>query len=329
MTSARWLYGLGVEVNEPFTALSALPFAPRTDVSIQVGRLPARVSDERFHGAANIYVSDEHAANGLPVARLAVLPDRSHYRFSYADGTRIAVDGAGARIWAENAPGASAEDTATYVLGPTFGFLLRLRGTTCLHASAVRIDGAAVAIVGDAGMGKSSTAAGFARLGHAVLTDDVAPLLERTDRFDVVPAYPRVRLWPDSAASLFGSADALPRITPTWDKRYLDLSGPEAGFQTEPLPLAAVYLLAERVPGNRARIYPMAARQALMALVAESYSRRCLEASQRADEFDVLSRLVSRVPVRCVHPRNDLARILELCDEIRRDYRGLRAERAA
>ena len=94
---------------------------------------------------------------------------------------------------------------------------------SCLHASAVAIEGRAVAIVGPSGAGKSSTAAAFARLGYPVLSDDIVALTGDGQRFHVQPAYPRVRLWPSAVTSLFGSRDALPRIVPDWEKRYLPL----------------------------------------------------------------------------------------------------------
>src|SRR5690348_16585408 len=101
------------------------------------------------------------------------------------------------------------------------GFVLRLRGALCLHASSVAVGDSAVALVGLPGAGKSTTAAAFACAGFSVLSDDVVALADEGPQFYVHPGYPRVNLWPDSVQELFGSEDALPRITPTWDKRYL------------------------------------------------------------------------------------------------------------
>ena len=53
---------------------------------------------------------------------------------------------------------------------------LRLRGVPALHASAVAVGGAALAVVGSAGAGKSTTAAARAARGHAVVADDVLAL---------------------------------------------------------------------------------------------------------------------------------------------------------
>ena len=79
-----------------------------------------------------------------------------------------------------------------------------------------------------------------------MIADDVVALAEDGGNFLVQPGYPRVNLWPDSVRVLFGSEEALPRITPTWDKRYMALGDNGLGFATKPLPLGAIYLLGAR-----------------------------------------------------------------------------------
>jgi len=251
------------------------------------------------------------------LVRRSTQPDR--FRFDYEDGTRIDVDGDGARIWARGPEGATIEDTATYVLGTTLGFVLQLRGVTCLHASAVALGGRAVAFAGAAGFGKSSIAAAMARRGHAVLADDLVALVDHGERFSVRPGYPRVRLWPHSVGGLFGSEDALPRITPNWDKRFLPLDGAPYRFHGQDLPLAAVYLLADRdLPGGP-RIDAVSGRDALIALVGNSHAANLLDRRMRAKEFEVLSRLVDCVQVRQALPAADFARLDALCEAIERD----------
>jgi len=87
------------------------------------------------------------------------------------------------------------EDAATYLLGPVLGLLLRLRGVTCLHASAVALADRAIAFVGSEGAGKSTTAALLARKGLAIISDDVVALVERDALFTFIPAYPYLSLW--------------------------------------------------------------------------------------------------------------------------------------
>jgi hypothetical protein len=314
------VYGLGLELNVPIAGLAGLEAPDHVDVTMRLGQLPPGAWDTS--SSAQHYVSTRRDPAGLPTLHVTRTPDDRYFVFAYRDGTRIVVAADGDAVWATWPPAATVEDTATYLLGPTLGFVLRVRGVTCLHASAVVIDGKAVALVGEASAGKSSTAAAFARAGHAVLSDDVVALDDRGDSFLVQPAYPRVRLWDDAVRPLFGSADALPRITPTWEKRYLDLNAPGYHFQHEALPLAAIYLLGERVaPPAAPAITEVAPREALMGLVANTYANYLLDAPQRAVEFEALGRLVRHVPVRSARASSEFSRIGEFCEHIVADVR--------
>ena len=82
------------------------------------------------------------------------------------------------------------------------GFLLRKRHVTSLHASCVEICGQGVAFSGDAGFGKSTTAAALALRGYPVLSEDIVPLKLQEEDIRAVPGYPRICLWPDSVANL-------------------------------------------------------------------------------------------------------------------------------
>lgn len=324
MTQTCSVYGLGLHVSAPIAGLAGLRAAPTADVVLTLGSLPhglANAPDAKLH-----YVSPDRNERGDPELKVFRLSGNGDYRFDYGDGTVIVVDARGSRVWASWPDAASVEDTATYLLGPILGFVLRLRGVTCLHASAVAMGGRAIALVGPAGAGKSSMAAAFAQLGYPVLTDDVAALLDLGDSFEVQPAYPRVRLWSASVASLFGSLDALPRIVPNWDKRYLDLNGPGYRFQHEPLPLAAIYVLGERSASpTMPRSEPLASRDGLMALVSNTYSSYLIDKDRREKEFELLARLVQGVPLRRVTPSADFARVRALCELIIDDFHELTA----
>jgi hypothetical protein len=121
---------------------------------------------------------------------------------------------------------------------------------------------------------------------------------------------------------LFGTENALPRITPTWDKRYFALDREGHQFQATPLPLGAVYVLGERQNTLAAPIVEeLGAREAFMTLVANTYVNYLLDANMRNREFEVLSRVVTRVPVRRVSPSGDRSKVFELCEAIAADVR--------
>jgi hypothetical protein len=243
------------------------------------------------------------------------------FRFRYPDGTEFVLDELGANIWVSWIPPLTKADAVTYLVGPIIGFVLRWRGRLCLHASSVSSGQRAFALMGSAGAGKSTTASAFSTLGLPVVSDDITAIEEKEDKFLVLPGYPRTCLWPASAAALFGDADALPRITPSWDKRHLDLTSAGGGFRSEPVPLDVIYILSDRSSGDApVTITELEPGQAAVTLTGHTYGNRLLSAEMRASEFAALDRLVRTVPVRRVSPPESLDRLTELCDRLLEDF---------
>ena len=287
----------------------------------EAGTFPAVVSSIRLE---SIYISPTNDEKGQPDLRVAKVDHGARFVFSYSDGARFAVDREGREIWADWPDQYTLEDATTYLLGPVIGFILRLRGVVPLHASAVALEEQAVAILGAPGAGKSTTAAGFARLGHAVLSDDLAALRESDGGFLVQSGYPRVNVWPDSALALFGPERSLPNISSTWDKRFVALDQQGMRFERRELPLAAIYILGAReeklsVPG----INEMEGASALINLAANTYVNYLLDSEMREHEFNVLTRLLSSVPVRFVRPPADPSRLRGMCEAIEIDLKKL------
>jgi len=153
--------------------------------------------------------------------------------------------------------------------------------------------------------------------GWAVLGEDVCALADSEGQYQVLPGYPRVCLWPDSVNFLFSSPDALPLMVSGWEKRFLSLDGSRAQFATNPAPLAATFLLAERSAQHSApSIEPISQRAALLRLVRNTYMNWYLDRRQRAEEFDVLTRLVASIPCFTVIPSSDPARLSALAELI-------------
>jgi len=267
-----------------------------------------------------LYTSLEDTVSDQPNLRVGLLPGGVYFGFFYRDGVRFAVERQGGEIWGDWPENYTLEDACTYLTGPVMGFVLRLRGMTCLHASAVAIDKNAIALVGVPGAGKSTTAAAFAQRGFSVLADDVVALSEEGKSFLVSPGYPRVNLWPDSVRALLGSEEALPRITPTWEKRYLALGEKSLGFTAKPMPLGAIYLLDEREPRSATPAFEkIAGADAVALLAVNTYVNYLLDRDMRSREFDVLTRLVTGIPIRRVRPTADPCAIFDLCEAIARD----------
>lgn len=304
-------------------AIPGLPVADEggePELRVWMGSVPKEIFPPRA-AEEPWYVSPRTTLNEEPTVVVHRL-DGGAFRLRYADGCTYHVDAAGARVACTWPAHFTVEDAATYLLGPVFGLVLRLRGTPSLHASAVALDGVAVALVGAAGTGKSSTAAAMAARGHALLADDVLPLRVDGGRIAAQPAYPCLRLWPDMVAPLYGPGAELPPLTPNWDKRGLRL---DEAFHPHPLPLGAVYVLCGREAGPRApRLEPMDAMEAALVLVSNGYVGWFPDRAAQARELEVLGRAARTVPAAWVTPSADLARLDALCAMIEADVRGRR-----
>jgi hypothetical protein len=242
------------------------------------------------------------------------------FELSYADGTDFLVDAAGNRLWGKWSAPFTFEDAATYLVGPVLGFVLRRRNILALHASSVSVCGNAVILCGCSESGKSTTAAALALRGVPVLADDISAIRIEEDAVYSDSGYPRICLWPDAVASLLGSSEALPKITPSWEKRFLLLDGVRAKFESKKAPVGVVYIFAERTcEENAPRIEGLGMRDALLELVQRTYMNWVLDRDQRGAELDVLTKLVASVPVRTIVPHVDPARLEVLCEMLIKD----------
>ena len=318
------VYGLPLLANRAIPGLAGQPAAATNQWQVWLGSMPAGINARERAESACLYISNNRSDDGEPSWKICRLAEENYLRFRFCDGTDFVIDRHGRRIWANWPEPLTLEDAATYLLGPVLGFVLRLIGTTCLHASAVVIAGRAVAFIGAPGSGKSTTAAAFARLGYAVLSDDIVALSQRSGNFVAEPGYPRLNLWPDSASAVCGLADGLPRITPTWDKRYLDLASDSPRFQSQPLPLAALYFFGARSDDPSAPfIDSLPVHRGLIELIGNSYANHLLDHQLRAKEFSVLGRLANALPLRRLIPNADPSQLPELCQTILDDVRRL------
>lgn len=294
------------------------------DVTLHLEGSPDMESKKVLVSEKLMYVSSDTNEKGEPALQIWKVKSGALVRVAFEDGTQFWLDDRRENIWASWPDHLPLENTTSYLLGPVLGLMLRLRGVICLHASAVAIGGRSVAFAGSAGAGKSTTAAAFSKLGYAVLSDDIVALEERNGAFYVVAGHPQVCLWPESAKMLYGSAEALPRFNPEWEKRRLGLGDQGTRFESRALLLQVIYLLGDRRPDPAPSVEATAKQAVLLDLVANTYANKILDRDMRAREFDVLARLATAVPIRRVFPHSDPNRIRDLCQVIEADIAALK-----
>jgi hypothetical protein len=150
--------------------------------------------------------------------------------------------------------------------GPCHGICPHASRIHALHASGCR-GRRGYRPRGSAGAGKSTTAAALAVRGYAVLAEDVVALALRRGHLRQ-PAYPCIRLWPESVEALFGSGMRC-RCSPN-RTNATSISAESYRFQKDALRLTAPMCLAID-PEFSASDRGDTLRAALIALTGSSY----------------------------------------------------------
>jgi len=118
-------------------------------------------------------------------------------------------------------------------------------GETVLHASAIMVDGHAIAFIGDTGWGKSTLAASFHVNGYSLLTDDCLLLRQDHDTILAIPAYASARLWEDSYDAMMNKKNTESVSTPYSSKKQITLDENESVFGGGFL-LSAIFVLTSK-----------------------------------------------------------------------------------
>lgn len=266
------LFGLAVRSEIALPLPSAPPDAA-ADVSVTRGTIDAPPGSPQGYAQAE-------GGTLLTVAKVG--------RFLIRRGCEIVV---------EAGPEASERNVQLFLLGSAFGALLHQRGLMPLHANAIVVDGRAFAFCGHSGAGKSTMAAWFHDRGHPILADDVCVIGFGADGAPIAfPGVPRLRLWRQALEEFGRDAGDYQRSFDALDKYDVPI---EAGIESGPVPLAAVYLLGkapEDAPaGTIERLTGVAA---VDALVANTYRGLYLEAiGGTGGHLATCIRLAKSVPI--------------------------------
>lgn len=196
-----------------------------------------------------------------------VSPDTTYFYWGVAGDYLVR---GGETITIDPAPGAEPESIRLPLLGIVFGALLAQRNLQVLHASAVNIEGNVVGLVGNKMVGKSTTAAILHQAGHRAVADDVLALQpsEGAQEFDMLPAFPHLKLWPQAMTSLGEDPEDHPLLHSRVAKRSFALRDT---FPTAPLPMARLYILDW---GESTTVEEMSEADAFRSLVPHTFASR-------------------------------------------------------
>src|SRR5688572_8985888 len=231
MTVARryLVYGLVLESSIPLSCPRAEAHS-RPDVYLRAG------AARRFENAGHILQLSSNPEQWFECRRLS--DGTTYLRWAGLFEFLIAPDAR--TIEYHRLEKATDESLTTYLLGQVLSFSLLSRGYEPLHATAVVIDGEAVAFLGDCGYGKSTLGAAFLARGFPILTDDVLVLEAGNGRWRAHAGPPRLKLFPSVARKVLARNAGVHLNTGT-SKLVLPLTDREVS--TRPMPLGALYVL--------------------------------------------------------------------------------------
>lgn len=219
------------------------------------------------------------------------------YRLRFPDlaDFEIVADASAAACW--RAPGVTQATAEHLYLNQVVPLMLSRQGETVFHGSAVEAGGLAIAFLAEAGRGKSTLAASFARNGHRFLTDDGLRIRPTGRGHEIVPGHPSIRLWSDSEQNVLASATSSAEPVQFTPKgRYL--AGSLLPYCSQARPLAAAYFLGDR-SAETITIRPVPASEALMLLLNHAFILDVQDMSLVRSHFD--KTVVIANDLRCFH----------------------------
>lgn len=266
------------------------------EVVFQTGTVPATLEGaEPFSPAVQI------GAGGL--VRLSIPAVASYL-----------VEG-GERVTVDPVMPIAAPDVRVFLLGTVLSILCFRRGLLPLHASAVAVDGRALLLSGDSGMGKSTLAAALAGRGYRLVADDVCAAEVGADGTPLIrPAFPRLKLWSDAAKTLAVDTEALERTRGQLDKFHVWVD--DAGFHDAALPPGHIVLLRSETLPTPIRARPLKGLEAMRQrhIIHRWKLGQALGCGQAM--FTTLSALLAAAPFTEVTRYADLADLPALADQV-------------
>lgn len=247
----------------------------------------------------------------------ALIPDTSRwYEYAILDNAQIylrwdglfefLIDGDGRRIWFHSLGADSAESLRVYLLGRALSFALVRQGLEPIHSSAVVLNGAALAFLGESGFGKSSLAAVFIEAGCRLLTDDQLLVSHASGQQAAQPGPPRIKVFPWVARRFLSLHGEGVRLNKWSEKLVLPLG--DDRHQSHPAPLRAFYVLdGPSAVSNQQniQIVTLSQREALVELMRHTFNYHLSDRERLQRLFSKSRELASRVPVKRIsYPRD-------------------------
>jgi len=241
------------------------------------------------------------------------------YRLEFPGLASYVIDLAARRVEIQPRAGCAENTLAHLLLDQVLPRAVCHEGRVVLHASAVQLEaGKAVAFTGVSGRGKSTLASAFHRAGYGLLSDDCLLLERRENTVHAIPAYPSLRLWPDSADALFArreaeSLQAAEMAHYTSKQVFSPLVAASLAVRS---PLRALFLLGPPVDDGSIGVEETRGMSAIMALIEAQFALDVVDRQAVQRNFECVQQVAGHVPLfRLSYPR-DYGILSQVCAKI-------------
>lgn len=171
------IYGLNVSSEKKINELVKLDNISNIDVEIKMDKIP-KEKLKYFKKNSWLYVSKD----------ISIFRIDNQGTYLIENGNKITI---------EEAVGCDFQLIKAYLLGTSFGLLLKQRNIIAIHGSSILINNKAVIFTGESGAGKSTITTTFRKNGFKFLSDDVSAIEINEDKIIVNPAYPQQKICRD------------------------------------------------------------------------------------------------------------------------------------
>lgn len=293
----------GINIKSAIRLPDLIKYASPTDANIRYGQISDALVDFIF-GAAEVFER--------PGCKIRATPGEMYIEWQRVGKILVRR---GAEVIVEPDRSCCEEDLQPFLTGPVLSVLLQQRGFFVLHASAVEINGAAVAFLGAKGDGKSTLAAHLQARGHRLISDDIVPVDPDDDRSIVFPGFPRINLFGDSIAAVGEQPENYPLLHKFVEKRSFKHRDK---FSTEPISLRCLYVLSEN---EKVGLEITSPASAFMEITRHTYLNRYLKALDcQPEHFRQCRKLLQKIPVLKLHRPHNFAVMDEVCGLIENHF---------
>ena len=199
------------------------------------------------------------------------------------------------------------------LLGIAIPLLLNEMDILVLHATAVNMEGNAIAFLGSEGAGKSTTSFAFIKNGYNLISDDVLGVKLNNENIPVViSGFPMIKLWPEVIANAGENPDSMPKIQSSIEKRFYCV---EDNFVNDSIPLKMIFSIQES--DNNTSICDMNLQESTIELVKSTLHAVTFDYIQLSNNLEHCVKIAKKVPIkslkikRSLDDLSDLVKIIE------------------